>query len=268
MSYERTYERINWEDYSSTNTPINAANLNKMDYTLEQLDIAMAESGGGGGGTSDYHQLSNKPRINGVELDYNITSEDLGIVVPQYTSELENDSGFITSETDPTVPAWAKQPTKPTYTAAEVGALPSDTPIPDPTSVVVDKLVSVGTHIADITVNGEKTELYAPTGGGGGGVSSYGELPDKPSINGHTLVGDMTSEELGINSVTDEEKATWNAKANVSDIPTELADLGADETHRLVTDAEKSNWNAKASQSSVDELTRIVGNANELLEGV
>lgn len=28
------------------------------------------------------------------------------------------------TETDPTVPAWAKQPTKPTYTAAEVGALP------------------------------------------------------------------------------------------------------------------------------------------------
>lgn len=29
------------------------------------------------------------------------------------------------SETDPTVPAWAKQPTKPTYTAAEVGAAPT-----------------------------------------------------------------------------------------------------------------------------------------------
>lgn len=28
------------------------------------------------------------------------------------------------TESDPTVPAWAKQPTKPTYTAAEVGALP------------------------------------------------------------------------------------------------------------------------------------------------
>jgi len=35
------------------------------------------------------------------------------------------------TETDPTVPKWAKQPTKPTYTAEEVGALPADTPIPD-----------------------------------------------------------------------------------------------------------------------------------------
>ncbi|MDE6591010.1 MAG: hypothetical protein K2K53_11850 [Oscillospiraceae bacterium] len=29
------------------------------------------------------------------------------------------------TETDPTVPAWAKEPSKPTYTAAEVGAIPA-----------------------------------------------------------------------------------------------------------------------------------------------
>lgn len=38
------------------------------------------------------------------------------------------------TETDPTVPAWAKASTKPTYTAAEVGALPSTTTIPTKTS--------------------------------------------------------------------------------------------------------------------------------------
>ena len=35
----------------------------------------------------------------------------------------------VTKEDDPTVPSWAKQTTKPTYTAQEVGALPSDTPL-------------------------------------------------------------------------------------------------------------------------------------------
>lgn len=43
--------------------------------------------------------------------------------IPTKTSDLTNDSGFITTETDPTVPAWAKAATKPSYTAAEVGAL-------------------------------------------------------------------------------------------------------------------------------------------------
>ena len=44
--------------------------------------------------------------------------------VPVNVSQLANDSGFLTSytETDPTVPAWAKASTKPTYTASEVGA--------------------------------------------------------------------------------------------------------------------------------------------------
>lgn len=44
-------------------------------------------------------------------------------------------SGGIAKETDPTVPAWAKAPEKPGYTAEEVGALPVGTAIPaiDPT---------------------------------------------------------------------------------------------------------------------------------------
>ena len=56
--------------------------------------------------------------------------------IPAKTSELTNDSGFITgyTETDPTVPAWAKNATKPSYTASEVGALPSTTKIPSKTS--------------------------------------------------------------------------------------------------------------------------------------
>ena len=48
----------------------------------------------------------------------------------------ENGIGGIVNESDPTVPAWAKQPQKPTYTAEEVGALPSHTYIPTGTLIV------------------------------------------------------------------------------------------------------------------------------------
>ena len=49
-------------------------------------------------------------------------------LIPTKTSDLTNDSGFLTSytETDPTVPAWAKESAKPTYTASEVGAATSN----------------------------------------------------------------------------------------------------------------------------------------------
>lgn len=45
--------------------------------------------------------------------------------VPTDVSSFNNDAGYITdyTETDPTVPSWAKASTKPSYTAAEVGAL-------------------------------------------------------------------------------------------------------------------------------------------------
>ena len=42
------------------------------------------------------------------------------------------------TETDPTVPSWAKQSTKPTYTASEVGALPDTTVIPTALSDLSD----------------------------------------------------------------------------------------------------------------------------------
>ena len=58
--------------------------------------------------------------------------------IPTKVSQLTNDSHFVTTadtqnfitgytETDPNVPAWAKAANKPTYTASEVGALPTGT---------------------------------------------------------------------------------------------------------------------------------------------
>lgn len=83
--------------------------------------------------------------------------ENIGVIIPTKVSELENDSNYLTSipseyvteselnvkgyltsytESDPTVPDWAKEPNKPTYTASDVGALPADTVIPTvPTNV-------------------------------------------------------------------------------------------------------------------------------------
>lgn len=48
-----------------------------------------------GGGSSDYDALTNKPSINGVTLEGDKSTAELGL--PTKTSDLENDSGFITS---------------------------------------------------------------------------------------------------------------------------------------------------------------------------
>ena len=65
----------------------------------------------------------NKP-IGGGE----VTDEQISNAVNNYMAANPID------ESDPTVPGWAKQPEKPTYTASEVGALPDTTKIPSKTS--------------------------------------------------------------------------------------------------------------------------------------
>lgn len=62
---------------------------------------------------------------NPVEVPVKSVNGQTGAV--ELTAE---DVGAIAVETDPTVPDWAKQPTKPSYTAEEVGALPTSTVIP------------------------------------------------------------------------------------------------------------------------------------------
>lgn len=57
--------------------------------------------------------------------------------------------GGIAQETDPTVPAWAKQEKKPTYTAEEVGALPNTTKIPSKTSELTNDSRYVTSDVTD-----------------------------------------------------------------------------------------------------------------------
>lgn len=62
---------------------------------IEELLLELKEiiSSGGGGGTTNYNSLSNKPKINNIELFGNKTTSDLGITEyddTQIRSDLEN----------------------------------------------------------------------------------------------------------------------------------------------------------------------------------
>lgn len=72
--------------------------------------------------------------------------------------------GYLTQETDPTVPAWAKAATKPTYTASEVGALPNTTVIPTKlTQLTNDAGFIVGYTETDPTVPAWAKAASKPT---------------------------------------------------------------------------------------------------------
>lgn len=72
-------------------------------------------------------------------------------------------------ETDPTVPEWAKQPKKPTYTASEVGALPDTTKfpekLPNPNSLTFTGAVN------EVYDGSNPVTVEIPKSGGGGAFS-------------------------------------------------------------------------------------------------
>ena len=96
------------------------------------------------------------------------------------------------TETDPTVPAWAKADTKPTYTASEVGALPNTTVIP----TTLAGLAEDTTH--RVVTDAEKTAWNAKSNFSG----SYNDLTDKPTIP--SVVG-LATEEYVDNAVANKE---------------------------------------------------------------
>lgn len=96
--------------------------IDESEIQVEQENIIINTSG-----TSNYNELINKPQINNIVLIGNKTLDDLGIQpkgdyaltsdIPTSTSDLTNDSGFITSETDPTVPNFVKAITEANITS-------------------------------------------------------------------------------------------------------------------------------------------------------
>ena len=79
-----------------------------------------ASGGGGSGGTTNHSKLTNRDAD-----DQHPMSSITGLVKELEGKQTAGD--YLTQEADPTVPAWAKEATKPSYTAAEVGADPSGT---------------------------------------------------------------------------------------------------------------------------------------------
>ncbi len=113
------------------------------------------------------------------------------------------------AETDPTVPSWAKQPNKPSYTASEVGARPNTW---TPTAAEV----------------GARPVTWMPT------ASEVGAVPTTRKVNGQALSADVNldipdslaelGEDAAHRTVSDTEKSTWNNKSDFSGSYNDLTD--------------------------------------------
>lgn len=130
--------------------------------------------------------VANKPlsAAQGVALKALIDA----ITVPTKMSQLANDAGFITSyvETDPTVPAWAKATTKPSYSKSEVGLgnvenvkqYSASNPPPYPVTSVNG---NTGAVTLDASAVGARPSNWMPTASEVGALPASTTIPSKTS---------------------------------------------------------------------------------------
>lgn len=110
-----------------------------------------------------------------------------------------NDSRLSDPREASDVPAWAKAATKPSYTAEEVGALPSSTKVPTKTSELDNDSGFLKQH-QSLTGYVKATELAAVAKSG-----SYNDLTDKPSVS---------SSRMTVNSVAAEAETSLQLTLN------------------------------------------------------
>ncbi|MCI6191183.1 MAG: hypothetical protein MR691_14860 [Clostridium sp.] len=198
----------------------------------------------GEGGTSDYNGLKNKPSINNIELVGNKTLNELGFEVPTKTSDLENNSGFITN---------AEIPSNISSFNNDIGYITS---IPDE-YVTETELTSKG---------------YSTFSG------SYNDLTNKPTIP--TKTSDLTNDSEFISSIPSEyiTEAELSSKGYLTSIPdtyktktendtlyqpkgtylTEEQDPTVPSYVKTITEQNITDWNNKSDFSgSYNDLTNL-----------
>lgn len=198
-------------------------------------NLAITEDGvlssiGGSTGTSDYNALSNKPALNtdnSVALEVNAQEEISGTVslhkvsktgnyndllnkpnIPSKTSDLTNDSGYITNTVDNLTNYYKKTET---YNQTEVNNLLTNkantSDIPTKTSQLTNDgsngtnpfiseiPIASGTQLGGIKVgNNLSIEADGTLNASEGGVKSYNDLTDKPILNTNVSTSQPISE--------------------------------------------------------------------------
>lgn len=146
------FATIDWSDgpfFLKTETDPTGGTNYSIEGTQQLLSVPYALYAGASanGFSGDYNDLTNTPTIPTVPTNVSAFNNDAGYltmdsipdfpVIPTDVSTFNNDVGYITSytETDPTVPAWAKEANKPTYNYFEIVNTPTIPTVPTNVSV-------------------------------------------------------------------------------------------------------------------------------------
>jgi hypothetical protein len=185
------------------------------------------------------------------ELDGKVDKEQgKGLSTNDYTNEdKQKVNSALQSETDPTVPQWAKQPNKPSYTAHEVGALPNTTKYGSTVDLTMDSttyVLTLSLKDQDGTVLNTKT-VDLPIEG----VVVNGRYD---AVNKKIVLTLQSGSTIDV-PVGDLVAGLQTEITSVNMLDADLVD-DTNSTHKFVTTQEKQAWNNKSNFSgSYNDLT-------------
>ena len=249
-------------------------------------------SGGGDTGTTDYNQLTNRPSINGTTLSGNQTSSQLGLYgtnnTPPYpVTSVNGQTGDVVIPTGGNVDSVNGKTGVVVLSAADVGALPNTTVIPDKTS----QLDNDSGYITDsaLTDYAKKTEIPTKTSEltNDSGYITANDVPVK-SVDGVT--GDVVTNAVKTTAqtLTDAQKqqartnigagtssfdGDYNSLTNKPTIPTKTSQLDNDSHYITANEAPVQSVNTKTgavvlTQDDVGDGTTYVRTHNDFTDAL
>lgn len=141
----------------------------------DDLNPVWLDQTGGGGGTTNYNNLTNKPRINGVLLTGDKSAADLGLAAASDIPSVPVQS--VNGEIGAVV-----------LDASDVGAVAEPQ-----TAGTAGQVLGLDSNLNPVWVNQS----------GGGGTANYNDLSNKPQIEGVTLSGNKTAADFGLAKASD-----------------------------------------------------------------
>lgn len=199
------------------------------------LDVEWAD---GGNGTADHAKLSNRDAADQHPISA-ITGLENALDAKQPAGS------YLTQESDPTVPDWAKQPEKPSYTADEVGALSAAT-LPE----------AITTALAQATASGAFDGADGSPGKDGvDGKSAYQYAQDGGYTGTETEFAEKLSAEIPtVDSTLTQSGQAADAKA-VGDQLSALNEANAEQNTEIAKKANDAELAPVAKSGSYNDLT-------------
>ena len=222
--------------------------------------------------TGDYGDLHNTPAIPSKTSDLTndsgfITSADIP-PIPSKTSDLTNDSGFITSADIPTIPSKTSDLVNDSgfITSASLPTKTSDLTNDEGfTSTSWTQIQTTGTKIAEIDIDGTTTDIYAPTSGG-----SSGHTILNGSGTAMTDRSNLQFDDLSVidDSVNDKTIVSASGKADKSDL-TNIFLSGTNDTGSTIASGTYfyNNDVLRRATSSISNSSSITNSNSKVVNG-